>query len=319
MALKNSRRLIGTLALIIVAFHVAVLQAHATQPSAKADVLVLFLIDGLRPDALKHAKVPFIDGLIKRGASTMKAQTVTPSLTLPSSTSMLTGLPVEQHGITWNEYEPMRGYLKAPTFFEIASFADGKWGAMFLNKEKLLHFAKPDRRLLVQLCSVTEPGCTAQKVALDVITAYKTATEGKPSIFLIHFADPDVAGHKQGWMSKPYLQAVEASDRAVGVVLKGFQELNLYKRTVFIVTSDHGGHNKTHGTNSVEDMTIPWIAAGPGIKSGYEIKQPVSIIDTAATVLQALGVVNYYVEWSSRPVEEIFAEGTPTGATNSSR
>jgi predicted AlkP superfamily pyrophosphatase or phosphodiesterase len=307
MALKKWRRLIGTLVLITV-FNLAITQAYASEPSAKAEVLVVFVIDGLRPDALKQAKLPFIDGLIKRGASTMKAQTVVPSLTLPSITSMLTGLLVEQHGITWNEYEPMRGYLKAPTFFEIASFADGKWGAMFLNKEKLLHFAKPDRRLLVQVCSVTETGCNAQKIALDVITAYKTATEGKPSIFLIHFSDPDLAGHKHGWMSKPYLQAVEASDRAVGIVLKAFQELSLYKQTVFIVTSDHGGHDKTHGTTSVEDMTIPWIAAGPGIKSGYEIRQPISIIDTAATALQALGVVNYYVEWNSRPVQEIFAE-----------
>jgi predicted AlkP superfamily pyrophosphatase or phosphodiesterase len=318
MAASKWGRLIGALMISVVAV-LDLGQAESPDPLAKADVLVIFLIDGLRSDALKQAKVPAIAGLIKRGASTMKAQTIVPSLTLPAITSMLTGLPAEQHGITWNEYEPMRGYLKAPTFFEIASFADGKLGAMFLNKEKLLHFAKPDRRLLLQLCSVTEPGCTAQKIASDVITAYKTATEGKPSMFLIHFADPDVVGHKQGWMSKPYLQAVEASDRAVGIVLKGFQELALYKRTVFIVTSDHGGHDKTHGTNSPEDMTIPWIAAGPGIKSGYEIKQSFSIIDTAATVLKALGVVNYYVEWSSRPVEEIFAEEESSGAGNSNR
>jgi arylsulfatase A-like enzyme len=55
-------------------------------------------------------------------------------------------------------------------------------------------------------------------------------------------------------------------------------------------------------------MTIPWIAAGPGIKSGYIIKQPVSIIDTAATALRALGVTDYYVEWSSKTVTEIFLE-----------
>jgi hypothetical protein len=55
-------------------------------------------------------------------------------------------------------------------------------------------------------------------------------------------------------------------------------------------------------------MTIPWIAVGPGIKSGYVIKRSVSLIDTAATALRALGVTDYYVEWSSQTVEEIFLE-----------
>jgi predicted AlkP superfamily pyrophosphatase or phosphodiesterase len=292
--------------------------SQATDRPVAADKLVLIVVDGLRPDALKLAKVPVIDGFIKRGASTMKAQTVSPGLTLPVVTSMLTGLPAEQHGISWNDYEPMRGYVKAPTVFEIASFAAGKLAAMFLNKEKLLHIAKPDRGLILQVCSMTEPGCNAQKIATDVIVAYKTATEGKPSVFLIHLADPDIAGHEKGWMSKPYLQAVEATDRAIGTIVKGFQQLGLYKDMAFIITTDHGGHDKTHGTDSPDDMTIPWIAAGPGIKSGYIIKRPVTIIDTPSTMLRALGIVDYYVEWSSKTVEEIFTEAmtpdhAPTG------
>ena len=294
------------MALVITLFSLTL--AHAAAPSVAADNVVLIVIDGLRPDALKQAKVPTIEGFIKRGSSTMKAQTVMPSLTLPAVTSMLTGLPVDQHGITWNEYEPMRGFIKAPTAFEIASFAAGKLGAMFFSKEKLLHVAKPDRGLLVQVCSVTESGCNAQKIVTDVLTAYRTATEGKPSLFLIHLSDPDLAGHEKGWMSKSYLQAVESSDRAIATLVKGFEELGLYRHTAFIITADHGGHDKTHGTTAPEDMTIPWIAYGPGIKSGYEIKGPVSIIDTAATVLRALGVTDYYVEWNSRTVEEIFID-----------
>ena len=85
--------------------------ACAAGPSVAADNVVLIVVDGLRPDALKLAKVPTIDGFIKRGSSTMKAQTVMPSLTLPAVASMLTGLLVDQLGITWNEYEPMRGFL----------------------------------------------------------------------------------------------------------------------------------------------------------------------------------------------------------------
>ncbi|HLG44374.1 MAG TPA: alkaline phosphatase family protein [Nitrospirales bacterium] len=300
-------RWLGRIVVLLFVGAVGAVQAQAGTPSAHADNVVIILVDGLRPDALKQAKVPNVDSLIKRGASTMKAQTVTPSLTLPAVTSMLAGLTVEQHGVDWNEYEPMRGYLKAPTLFEIASFNGSKWGAMFITKEKLLYLAKPDRRLILQVCSVNEQGCHAQKVAADVITVYRQASDStKPALFLIHLPDADLAGHAKGWMSKPYLKAVEDCDRAIGTILKGFKELGLYDRTTFIVTADHGGHETTHGTNAPEDMTIPWIAAGPGIKAGYAIKEPVSVVDTPATVMRAFGLSDYYVEWKSRSVEEIF-------------
>lgn len=313
-----ARAVPGWLGRIVVLLFVGALgavQAQAGTPLAQADNVVIILVDGLRPDALKQAKVPNVDSLIKRGASTMKAQTVTPSLTLPAVTSMLTGLTVEQHGVDWNEYEPMRGYLKAPTLFEIASFNGSKWGSMFITKEKLLYLAKPDRRLILQVCSVNEQGCHAQKVAADVITVYRQASDStKPALFFIHLPDADLAGHAQGWMSKPYLKAVEDCDRAIGTILKGFKELGLYDRTTFIVTADHGGHETTHGTNSPEDMTIPWIAAGPGIKAGYAIKEQVSVVDTPATVMRAFGLSDYYVEWKSRSVEEIF-EGARVAPT----
>ncbi len=279
---------------------------NAPALAAEAENVVIIVVDGLRPDALKPAKTPVLDGMIKRGSSALKAQTVPPGLTLPTITSMLTGLPVEAHGVDWNDYELQRGYLKAPTLFEIASFS-GKWGAAFIQKEKLLHALKQDRRLLIQVCSTTEPSCNAKKVASDVFLAYKKITDSvKPSLFLVHFADVDTAGHTDGWMSKPYLKAVEDVDRAIGALLKGFKDLGLYDQTAFFVVSDHGGHGTTHGTTSPEDMTILWVAAGPGIKAGHEIKQPVSIMDTPATVMRAFGITDYYVEWKSKTIEEIF-------------
>ena len=289
---------------------------HAAAVPTYANNVVVIMVEGLRPDALKQAKVPTLDGLIKRGASTMKAQTVEPSLTLPAFASMMSGLPVEQHGVDWNEYDPPRGFIKAPTLFEIASFNGSKWGAVFLSKEKLLHVIKQDRRLLVNVCSINEQGCNAKKITDDVIASYKTATEGKPALFVVQLADADTAGHDQGWMSKPYLKAVEEVDRAIGSLIKGFKDLGLYDRTTFIVTADHGGHAKIHGTSMSEDITIPWIAAGPGIKAGYEITRPVSLIDTAATVMRAFGITDYYVEWKSRPIEEIFVDrmGAPVAA-----
>src|SRR5207245_2439442 len=228
--------------------------SHAAAAPAYADNVVIIMVDGLRPDALKQAKVPTLDGLIKRGASTMKAQTVEPSLTLPAFASMMSGLPVDQHGVDWNEYDPPRGFIKSPTLFEIASFNGSKWGAAFLSKEKLLHVIKQGRRLLVNVCSINEQGCNARKIAGDVIDSYKTATEGKPALFVVQLADADTAGHEKGWMSKPYLKAVEEVDRAIGSLLKGFKDLGLYDRTTFIVIGDHGGPDTTNGRSTSDDL-----------------------------------------------------------------
>jgi arylsulfatase A-like enzyme len=72
-----------------------------------------------------------------------------------------------------------------------------------------------------------------------------------------------------------------------------------------IVHADHGGHERTHGTDSPDDMTIPWIAAGPTIRRGHTINAPVSLLDTAPTIARLLGL-RQPAEWEGRPVEEIF-------------
>lgn len=54
-------------------------------------------------------------------------------------------------------------------------------------------------------------------------------------------------------------------------------------------TADHGGHDRTHGTDSPEDMTIPFIIKGKDFKAG-EKPENVSIKDIAPTVAKLLGI-----------------------------
>jgi hypothetical protein len=55
----------------------------------------------------------------------------------------------------------------------------------------------------------------------------------------------------------------------------------------------------------VEDMTIPWMAAGSGIKEGYAIQSQVSLLDTAPTIARLLELKPNH-EWEGQVVEEIF-------------
>ena len=55
-------------------------------------------------------------------------------------------------------------------------------------------------------------------------------------------------------------------------------------------TADHGGHDRTHGTDSPEDMTIPFIIKGKNFKVG-EKPENVSIKDIAPTAAKLLDIV----------------------------
>ena len=71
-------------------------------------------------------------------------------------------------------------------------------------------------------------------------------------------------------MSDEYLAAI---GRADGGHWHGVEAVN-QEETVAIVTSDHGGHESTHGTEMDEDMTIPWVIAGPPVSPGRNLQQP---------------------------------------------
>ena len=68
---------------------------------------------------------------------------------------------------------------------------------------------------------------------------------------------------------------------------------------------DHGGHERTHGTEAPEDMTIPWMLAGPGIRAGHTLQGPVSLLDTAPTLARLLGL-SAHPHWEGRSVDEAF-------------
>ena len=56
-----------------------------------------------------------------------------------------------------------------------------------------------------------------------------------------------------------------------------------------IVTADHGGHGRGHGSDLPEDMTIPMVFHGPAFAAGKEL-HGVSILDIAPTIADIMGI-----------------------------
>jgi hypothetical protein len=117
---------------------VAVLVGAPEKP--RAERVIVISIDGCRPDAIEAAGAEALKKLIARGAYCSKAETIRPSITLPSHTSMLTGLDFGHHGIVWNNYRT--GYIVHPTIFSVAA-QSGKKSAMLFSKDKFHFLANP--------------------------------------------------------------------------------------------------------------------------------------------------------------------------------
>jgi len=242
--------------------------------------VVIISEDGLRPDALTGVNPPVHEAILKRAAYSLKARTIRRASTLPSHAAMLSGFDVKEHGLFWNSWHPDRGYIHVPTVFDAASKNGGK-AAAFVGKQKLEHIAHPG-----SVDKFSRPGYFCKKV---VDEAARYFVKEKPAIEFIHFSDPDDLGHSDGWMSNQQLDSIRSTDKCLGTLLETVTAAGLDNETLFIISADHGGHGHNHDGKIPEDRLIPWIAWGPGIRPGHQIKSDISTVDTAATALWVLG------------------------------
>lgn len=267
--------------------------AHAT-PRAQHVFIVSF--DGGKPEVMKRSAMPITMAMAQKGAATWNAQTIFPSKTLPSHTSMLTGLQPAKHGVLWNDWIPSKGLIQVPTIFGLAR-QNGYTTAIFAGKPKFRHLNIPDT--LDEFQIPDSKALVVARAAADYIVAKK------PNLTFIHFADSDLAGHKYGWGSPEQIQSFADEDLALKILRQAVDAAGIAADSTFILSADHGGHDKTHGTNAPEDMTIPWIAWGAGVKAGAPISGAVSTCDTAATALWLLDVP-VPDGWDGKPVESAF-------------
>lgn len=261
--------------------------------------VTIFSIDGLRPDALQRADTPTLDRLTAEGASTMTGRSVLPSVTLPCHTSIFRGVDVPRHGITDNVWHPLA--RPVPSVIDVAHAAGLRTG-MFYNWGELRDLCDPsslDVAYLHARSDVPEGDWVVAEAAA------RHAREGAFDLMFVYLGHTDQCGHDNGWMSEPYLKAIAHADRCVRHVLDACQAAGPH---VAIVLSDHGGHERTHGTDSDEDMTVPWIANGEGVRKGWIIERQVRLFDTAPTVASLLGI-ELHGQWEGRAIDEIWDRG----------
>jgi predicted AlkP superfamily pyrophosphatase or phosphodiesterase len=240
--------------------------------------VLLILMDGMRPDALEN--IPYAQELKKKASYTLQGTSVVPPVTLPCHMSLFHSVDPSRHGTTTNTYMPQVHYVEG--LFEVLS-KNKKHCAMFYSWEQLRDIARPGSLAVSQLHSVKYvpweecvQRCTQS--ALEDIQVHGT------DFTFLYMAYPDDAGHKFGYMSREYLDAVAFCWEYVEKIVSA-----LPQEYAVILTADHGGHDRTHGLEIPEDMTIPMFFLGAPFEPGKELSY-VNLKDIAPTVTALLGV-----------------------------
>ncbi|MBE5786284.1 MAG: hypothetical protein E7324_01955 [Clostridiales bacterium] len=241
--------------------------------------VILISIDGMRPDGAMQCGHPFVKEMMEKGCFTLSAHTVFPSVTLPCHLSLFHSVPPERHGTRTNTYMPPVHSFNG-LFEQLA--AAGKQNAMYYGWEPLRDVARPGSLVAAEYIhsyAFEHTDCILTDRALSHIRLCR------PDFVFLYMVETDEkGGHDNGWMSDIYLDYIRCAIDNVRRVVEETED----EYTV-IVTADHGGHDRGHGTDMKEDMTIPMFFMGKEFAPGKELNG-VSILDLAPTIARVLGV-----------------------------
>ena len=246
-------------------------------PSQNNQVL-LISIDGMRPDAIQNTE--YGKYLETECSYSLSARTVYPSVTLPCHMSMFYSVEPTEHGVTSNSYTP----LDSLSYGISESLSErGKKTAAFYNWQPISNVVSNHENVYSEFIVPDTIGWeAANRDTADACIDY--LKENTVDFAFLYLGFLDEWGHRYGWLSDEYYYALNESLSLVDKVIEG-----LSSDYTVIITTDHGGHDTTHGTDSTEDMTIPIFVKGRDFEKG-KVYGTASILDIAPTVLDVLGV-----------------------------
>jgi hypothetical protein len=294
--------------------------------ATQAEHIILIVLEGIKSSSIQGGATPTLAQLAQDGVVTWSAQSITPPLTVSAMASLLTGLQVEKHRVTaeWETYDFARAFMRSPTVFDYMDLAGGKDTGVFLMDERLYQLVRPEIYVDSQVCGYTKPQCTPETASVYIKDFLKKVTSekgygfrlfGVPNLLLVHLPTAAKVGQKYGWDSAKYSATLPSIDTAVEKIIQTYKELGVLDKTMVIITglnsgpihtpSENGKNVSASSKTSELDATIPWIAWGANIKKNHPIAKPVSLLDTGATIMYALGLETH-TEWDSHPINEIF-------------
>jgi predicted AlkP superfamily pyrophosphatase or phosphodiesterase len=261
--------------------------------------LLVISIDGLRPDYATRAdehglKVPNLRRFMRDGAYAQGVVGVTPTITYPSHTTLMTGVWPAEHGIHANlTFDPLRKFqgewywyaedIKVPTLWTVAkqaglSTASVNWpvtvgatGIQYLIPEYWRVRGDLNDRKLVEALSKPEGFLNDLETKLGPFDVAALSVDGdrlltkfaveiiaskKPAFMTIHLPALDEAEHNSSPFSAESNRTMEEVDSLIGQLADA--EFRADPDAVVAVVSDHGFVATDHRMN----LMIPFVKEG---------------------------------------------------------
>lgn len=266
-------------------------------------------IDGLRSDALRESPdTPNLRKLIAGGVLTWNAHaggelggpTQQPTISGPGWATILSGKYLPDHGVSNNvsgpygtpgNYHPEKAphfakYLKqSHPQANVASIVSWGWIEDYFNapQKELLEFHAKGAG-----SDYPTRDSNVRDQAVDYLAHHD------PDLLFLHFDQVDGAGHHDGFSTSvpTYMEAIARVDGLIGDVLGAIERRPSYRQEdwLVIVTSDHGGKGRAHGSQDPEVRTIPMIVSGKDVWQGRVENGSPGHHVIAATAFSFLGV-----------------------------
>jgi len=258
-----------------------------------ADHVIIIGLDGWGGYSMReNAKMPHVREFMKEGSYTLYNRTVRPSSSGPNWAAQLNGTPSEASGIISNapdaSFKPLvvTEHNFQPTIFHVMrqERPDAEMGVICEWKEVLNY--------VDTLClSYKKPIDKAYENIEDIVKeSVKYLKEKNPVICFIHINSPDQFGHAFGRGTPEYYATLEHVDGQIAQIVDAVKEAGYYDDSVFILSSDHGHNGKVHGGDSNDEIEVPLVIWGKGIKKDHEIQEPVIMYDVAATIAKVFNL-----------------------------
>jgi choline-sulfatase len=271
-----------------------------TAPAAAPRPSILFVtLDTTRADAIgpeaREVETPSFNALVPRGRRFLWAYATVPQ-TLPSHTSMLTGLYPGGHGIHengrfFNGKEPMLAERLHDAGYRTAAFVSA--------------FALARRFGLARGFDIYDDdfgGTASERNAqqtTDRVLEYLNQPSHQPLFLWVHYWDPHYPytppePFRSRYAKRPYYGEVAFMDQQLGRLIAAFRQ-KVNGPVAFVLAGDHGEGLGEHGEQQHGNLLyqatvhVPLLIIGPGVAPGVS-NVPVSTRRVFQTMLDWAGV-----------------------------